>query len=138
RDLSNRTQADLGVAFDYFEHPKAVWRLVRRVTDMGHTYDIQETKNPAAMTLADLAERAQSYVAKYLADAVFQHFVSLFEGFLFELLRLWLAASPAGIPNKDKKPVDLATVIDAADREAIIEVVIERELNALKYERPKS
>jgi hypothetical protein len=75
-------------------------------------------------------------VAGYLAEAVFQHFVSLFEDFLFELLRLWLSAYPAGIPNTDKKSVDLATIIDAADKDAILGFVIDRELNTLKYERP--
>jgi hypothetical protein len=72
----------------------------------------------------------------YLAESVFQHFVSLFEDFVFELLRLWLTAFPAGIPNKDKKPIDLALVIDAADKDAILGFVIDRELNALRYERP--
>ncbi len=138
RDLSTRAQADLGAAYDYFEHTKALWRLVRQLTAMGHAYDIQNPGTGITLTLADLAAQAQDYVAGYLSESVFQHNVSLLEDFVFELLRLWLSAYPAGIPNKDKKPVDLAVIIDALDKDAIIELVIQRELNALRYERPSS
>jgi hypothetical protein len=138
RGLSERIQADLVAAHDYLEHTEAVWRLVEELTGLGHTYEIQSPKSGTVISLADLAVRAEHYVAGYLAEAVFQHFVSLFEDFVFELLRLWLSAYPAGIPNKDKKPVDLATIIDAIDKDAILGFVIERELNALRYERPAS
>ena len=64
--------------------------------------------------------------------------MALSEDFVFELLRHWLSAYPGGIPNKDQKRVDLAMVIDAPDRESILQTVIDRELNALKYERPRA
>jgi hypothetical protein len=89
-----------------------------------------------AIQAAELPALARSYIKSYLAESVFQHFVAVFEDFVFELLRLWLSAYPAGIPHKGQKTVDLAMVIDAPDRDAIIGAFIDRELNALKYERP--
>jgi hypothetical protein len=87
---------------------------------------------------AQLANLSKTYERFHLAESVFQHFVALFEDFIFELLRLWLTAYPGGIPNKAEKPVNLAMVIDAPDREAILRLVIDRELNELKYERPSA
>lgn len=136
RGLTNRAQADLLAARVYFEHTKAIWRLAEELTGLGHTYEIAIAETGMVTTLAELAVQAEDYVAGYLAESVFQHFVSFFEDFVFELLRLWLSAYPAGIPNKDKKPVDLATIIDAIDKEAIVGLVIERELNDLRYTRP--
>jgi hypothetical protein len=135
RDLSNRSLTDLAAARAYFEHTKAVWRLAQELTGLGHSFSIPVSQTDMIITLPELAAQAQGYVALYLAESVFQHFVALLEEFIFELLRLWLSAYPGGIPNKDKKSVELATVIDAPDREAILQVVIDRELNALKYER---
>ncbi len=136
QDLSDRSQADLADAQEYFQHTKAVWRLVQELARQGQSVTIPLFPAGTNVSATDLAARAEAYLASYLAESIFQHNVALFEDFLFELLRLWLSAYPGGIPNKDKKPVDLAMVIDAPDREAILQVVIDRELNALKYERP--
>lgn len=136
RDLSDRIQSDLAAARDYFDHTKIAWRVVRDLADQGPAVELPIFQTNTTMTATDLAARAEGYVTSYLAESVFQHFVALVEDFVFDLLRLWLSAHPAGIPNKDRKPVDLAMVIEAPDRESILQVVIERELNALKYERP--
>ncbi len=138
RELSDRTQADLMKAQEYFDSTKAIWRLMQELAAQGETADFPLLHTGTILTATDLARRAEDYVSSYLSDSVFQHHVSRFEDFLFERLRLWLSAHPAGIPNKDKKPVNLAMVIEAADKDAIQGFVIDRELNALKYERPMS
>jgi len=138
QDLSGRFQVDLATANDYFEHTKAIWRLAQELEDQGIAAEFPILHSGEVLTVADLIAPSRTYVTTYLAESVFQHFVSLFEDFLFELLRIWLSAYPAGIPNKDRKPVDLATIIDAPDKQAILDLVIERELNALKYERPSA
>src|SRR5262249_22584128 len=79
-----------------------------------------------------LAGLAQHYVRHYLTSFTFQHFVSLFEAFFFDLLRLWLAAYPR---NLAKKQIDLGTILDAPDRETVILAIVDKELNELKYER---
>ena len=136
RDLADRIQSDLAAGRNYFEHTKIVWRIARELADQGQAVELPILETGTILTAAEMAARAENYVASYLAESVFQHFVALFEDFVFELLRLWLSAFPGGIPNKDQKPVRLATVIDAPDRATILAVIIDGELNALKYERP--
>jgi hypothetical protein len=136
--LADRADADLVAGHDYYHHTRLSWRLLRARARRGGPFTI---RNPATGTIAkaaQLVELSVSYESVRLTESVFQHFVALFEDFVFELLRLWLSAYPGGIPNKDKKDVELTTVIDAPDREAILQAVIDRELNALKYERPKA
>jgi hypothetical protein len=135
-ELSSRIQAALRAGLDYYGHTIYTWQLVKDLADGGQEFSIANTDTGTVVDAMELARLSSDYVDTYLAEAVFQHFVSLFEDFVFDLLRLWLSAHPAGIPNKDKKPVDLATIIDAVDKDAILGFVIDRELNALRYERP--
>jgi hypothetical protein len=74
----------------------------------------------------------QQYEPGYLASATFQHFVSLFEDFFFDLLRLWLAAYPGSL---SKKQLEFGTVLKAPDKSSIVLSVVDKELNELKYER---
>jgi hypothetical protein len=134
--LSDRIHAELRAGYDYYEHSKSSWGLVRRIVRRGTSITFGNIHTGTSIPAADLPALARRYIKSYLAESVFQHFVALFEDFIFELLRLWLSAHPGGIPNKDTKKVDLATVIDAPDREAILQAVVDRELNGLKYERP--
>ncbi len=135
--LSDRIHADLRAAHDYYEFTKSSWRLVRRLAASGYAITFGNIHTGTVVQTADLPRLALGYVAGgYLAESAFQHFIALLEDFVFELLRIWLSAYPGGIPNKDQKPVKLATVIDAPDRATILAVVIDGELNALKYERP--
>jgi hypothetical protein len=136
RDLASRIQADLDASHDYFEHTKGAWRLVELLADEGRPIIIQNPDTGTVADAAELAGRAQGYVTGYLAESVFQHFVALLEDFVFGLLNAWLTAHPSGIPRKDEKSVDLATILDAPDKNAIIQVAVDRELDGLKYKRP--
>jgi hypothetical protein len=136
QDLANRVHDGLRAGHDYYRHAKLSWRLVRGHAKRGGGFKVRNPETGTVVNAMQLANLSWHYEASYLAESVFQHFVSLFEDFLFELLRLWLSAYPAGIPNKDKKPVDLATIIDAVDKAAILGLVIDRELNDLRYTRP--
>jgi len=65
-------------------------------------------------------------------SSTFQHFVALFEDFVFALLRCWLAAYPGSL---SRKLVEVSAVLAAPDKRAIILTVVDKELNELKYER---
>lgn len=136
RALSDRIHADLLAAHDYYHHTRLTWRLLRTRARRGDRFTVRNPRTGTNVDAAQLANLSKTYETFQLAESVFQHFVALFEDFVFELLGLWLTAHPGGIPNKDSKKVDLAMVIDAPDREAILQAFIDRELNALKYERP--
>ncbi len=68
-----------------------------------------------------------------MAEATFQQFVSIFETYLVDLLRLWLTAHPESLGGKK---IDFRAVLDAPDKDAITAAVVGRELNEVAYERP--
>ena len=63
----------------------------------------------------------------------FQQFVSLFENFFFDLLRFWLIAYPRSLGGKR---IEFKTVLDAPDKDTITQLVVDKELNEVLYERP--
>src|SRR5438552_16590591 len=90
--LTTRTLSALHASHDYHTYTKRVWRLLQQIVKEGRKFNF---RNPATGTRVDeqgLLGRTQLYIADYLMSATFQHFVSLFEDFFFELLRNWLAA----------------------------------------------
>jgi hypothetical protein len=136
QSLADGIQAELRAGYDYYEHTKFAWRSVQELVDEGRSIVVRVTETGTAVGSAKLARLGQTYVTTYLAESVFQHFVTLFEEFVFGLLHAWLSAHPAGIPFKDKKSIELATVVAAPDKASIIQIVVDRELDALKYKRP--
>jgi hypothetical protein len=133
RALRDRVLADLNRAHDYYTHTKIAWDTVGRVIAAGHTFSIRNTTTNTVTTQADLASKARGYVAEQLAEATFQQFISIFENFFLDLLRLWLMAYPQSLGNKK---VDFQAVLDAADKDAITSLVVNKELNEVLYDRP--
>lgn len=130
--LTARTLSALDESHDYYTYSKRVWRLLHEIVQEGKTFNL---RNPGTGTRVDervLIGRSQLYVNDYLMPSTFQHFVSLFEDFLFNLLRHWLAAYPGSL---SRRQVEMGAVLKAPDKAAIILSVVERELNELKYER---
>ena len=147
RELTSRIQGGLARGSNYYQHTKVVWRLVENLAAQGQTI---HSDNPDTGDQADgsiLAGLAQGYVAGYLAESVFQNYVSLFEDYIFGLIGFWLMAYPKGIVGLDDdesddglkktdKTVPLALITDSPDRETILRAVVDRELDRLKYRRP--
>jgi hypothetical protein len=130
--LTTRTLSALEASHDYYTYTKRVWRLLQQIVKEGRQFTF---RNPTTGTRVDeqvLLGRAQLYVTDYLVSSTFQHFVSLFEDFVFELLRYWLAAYPASL---SKKQVGMGAILKAPDKSAIVLTVVDKELNELKYER---
>jgi hypothetical protein len=73
-------------------------------------------------------------VAEDLAAATFQQFISIFEYFFFDLLRLWLTAYPQSLGGKT---LEFKNVLEARDKDAVTLYVVNKELNEIAYERPK-
>jgi hypothetical protein len=133
RALRDRVLADLDSAHDYFMDTKTAWRLVKEMIDDGRTFAIRNPTTGTLITQADLATKARGYVAEQITEATFQQFVSIFENFFFDLLRLWLTAYPQSLGGKK---VDFKAVLDAADKAEITELVVRKELNEILYDRP--
>jgi hypothetical protein len=75
-------------------------------------------------------------VTLHLAEAVFKDLASLLEDWVFGMLELWLVAYPKGIPNKERKPVPLADLLEAANFDAVLRDVVRREVLSIAYKRP--
>jgi hypothetical protein len=131
--LRDRVLAELHAAHDYYTDAMTAWRIARKVVAAGARFRVQSSVTGTVTTQADLATKAQDYIAGPLAEATFQQFLSLFEAFFFDLLRLWLIAYPQSLAARK---VDVKAVLDAPDKDAILVLVVNRELNEIQYERP--
>lgn len=134
RSLRDRALADLNAAHDYYTDTRIAWDIVGRVVSAGQTLSIRNTITGNVTTQADLAGKARGYVAEQLTEATFQQFITIFEHYLFDLLRLWLTAYPRSLGGKK---VDFEEVLDAPDKAAITLLVVNKELNELAYKRPR-
>src|SRR6266849_5830764 len=131
--LRDRVLADLNAAHNYHEDTKTAWRMVVERVTAGESLSIQNVVTGDVTTQVDLAAKAKIYVSQHLTEATFQQFMSIFENFLFDLLRLWLLAYPRNLVGKK---VDFQTILDAPDKDAIALHVVDKELNEILYERP--
>jgi hypothetical protein len=133
RLLRDRALAELNAAHDYYADTKIAWGIVDAYVASGKTFSINNPTTGTTTTQADLAFKARGYITQELAEATFQQFISIFENFFFDLLRLWLLAYPQ---NLSRKTVDFKVVLDALDKDAIVLLVVNKELNEVLYKRP--
>ncbi len=94
---------------------------------------IRNSATGTITTEAELEAKSRRYVVEQLTQATFQQFLSIFEGFYFDLLRLWLTAYPQSL---GKKTVEFGTILGLPDKEAITRLVVGKELNEVLYDRP--
>jgi hypothetical protein len=135
RTLCDRALADLNAAHDYYTYTNLAWEIVRQLVAAGHTFSVRNMATGTVITETDLANKSRGYVIEQLAEATFQQFISTFENYFFDLLRLWLTAFPQNLMGKK---VDFKAVLDAPDKEAIISAVVGKEINEVLYERPSA
>jgi hypothetical protein len=131
--LKARAQQGLSAISDYPAHSKELWQLFETdVTTEGRLFTYLNGTTGTTVNQNDLVILSRRYIDEYLTAFAFQRFVTIFETFCFNLMRVLLAHNPRRLGRKE---VDFATVLAAPDREAIIFAVIDKELNELKYER---
>ena len=121
------------MAHDYYTDTKLAWRITKDAVSAGLT-TLSVSDVTGSVTSPDsLVSKAADYVAKQLAWDTFQQFIAHFEAFYLDFLRLWLTAYPRSL---GKKQVDFQSILDLPDRDAIIDLVVGRELNEVLYDRP--
>jgi hypothetical protein len=151
RALRDRTLSDLNAAHDYYADTINVWNLTlqliagrrgRGVPGTGvpvwqhlgaRTFTARNAATGTVTTDTDLVQKAQGYISGQLAEATFQQFLSIFESFFFDLLRLWLRAYPQSL---GKKVVEFQTILDAPDKDAVTSLVVAKEVLSVVYKRP--
>ena len=132
RNLASRTVSALDASHDYYTYTKRVWRLLSQIVKEGRKFTFRNLTTGTRVDEQVLLGRAQLYISDYLMSSTFQHFVSLFEDFFFELLRYWLAAYPGSL---SRKQVEFGVILRAPDKATLVLAVVDKELNDLKYER---
>ena len=135
RSLRDRVMADFNAVHDYYTDTKTAWSIVGEAIVAGRTFTIRNAVTGTETTQISLVSKSSGYVAKELAEATFQQFISIFESCVFDLLHLWLMAYPQ---NLISKKVDYKVILDAPDKDAITTHVVSREVNEITYERPSS
>ena len=133
RALRDRVLADLNAAHDYYTDTQIAWQIVHEAVQAGTAFSIQNAVTGTVTTQANLTGKARGYVKEQLAEATFQQFISIFENYFFDLLRLWLITYPQNLIGKK---VDFKAVLDAPDKDAITLLVVNKELNEILYDRP--
>jgi hypothetical protein len=133
RMLRDRVLLELVAAHDYHAETEIAWRIVRKVVATGARLRSTNKVTGTTITQAHLVAKSEKYVSEQLAAATFQQFLSIFESFFFDFLRLWLTAYPRSLSGKK---IDLKAILDAPDKDAIVQLAVGRELNEVLYERP--
>ena len=131
--LGRRAQSELAKLRAYYEHTKSVWRLAQQIIDEGRKVEFRSPATGQILESPEIHGLAQTYVTGYLAESVFDKTISLFEDFVFGLLSAWLTAQPRGLPHKERK-LTYEVVLEAADKQAILQHIIEKEIDSLKYQ----
>jgi len=124
--------SSLDESHNYYVHTKYVWRLLQEMVRQGRQVTIDNQVTGTTVDGAELSSLTQGYVTGYLAAATFQHFVTLFEQFVFDLLRLWLTEHPGSLAGKELK---FRMVLESPDKDAIVTAVVQKQLYGLAHER---
>ncbi len=135
RALQERVVGELVAAHDYYTNTKFAWRIVQKVIDSNTKFTIRNKITGSVTDQTALSTHIEEYIQKELAEATFQQFISTFESFFFDFLRLWLTAYPRSLGGKK---VDVKFILDAPDKDAILQHAIGKELNEVMYERPSA
>jgi hypothetical protein len=80
---------------------------------------------------SDLPHRIEAAKDGYFLSLVHQHQVAIFEHILFDILRVILLEQPIRLPS-DRK-IEYSVVVAAPSKAEILQVMVDRELNELKY-----
>ena len=132
--LRDRTLARLSDAHDYFTYTKGAWRTLQLAVQRdGLRFSLQNIATKTTVSERDLLARAQRYVAEDLASATLQQFVSTFENFLYDALRLWLLAYPKSLSSRQLSGRD---ILGLPDKAAIVDALVDKELKDVFYDRP--
>src|SRR5262249_16452549 len=122
--------ADLDAVQDYYANTKAAWRIVQRYIERGGKVKVHNMPTGNVTTEAELPGKAQLYITTYLSASSFQQFVSLFEDFLFGLMRRWLLFFPQKL---GKKQLPVSVVFAAVDLREVKLAAVNKELHELSY-----
>ena len=122
--LRDRALRDLADAHDYYVDTRAAWQIVRSTIQAGRVVKVKNAATDRETTGINLAAKSRGYVARELAEATFQQFHSIFEVFILQFIRSWLASNPQSLA---KKEISIETLLELPDLESAILHVSDKE-----------
>ncbi|MBM79909.1 MAG: hypothetical protein CMJ78_04865 [Planctomycetaceae bacterium] len=131
KQLQSTVSDALDESRNYYVHSVGMWRVLQARINDGKTVSIRNYTGEI-VDEAVIRGLAQTYIEGHLASSTFQHFVSLFEKFVFDFFELWLCEYPGSLKGKE---LTLEVVLSAGDKHEIVQSVVERELRMLAYQR---
>ncbi len=149
RNLAAQILGRLDETRDFYLHTRQAWRVIQQVADEGRPVGIVKKATGQDVSTADLEAMGQLYVKVHLSESVFKGLSNLLEDWIIGLTRLWLTAYPAQLnaasgdaaarpraQRREEIQISLSEILDAADRDEILAIVVERILRDLAYQRP--
>jgi hypothetical protein len=134
RGLIDRTNRDLDEWSDFLEHTKAVWRGFQFWVKAGNTFRARNAATGKEFSEADLTSLSQYYITEHLASFAFQRYISVFEAFVFDFLRILLLRNPGSLSGKELK---FGAIVSKPDLATVVQEVIDHQLNEIRYAKPK-
>ena len=134
--LAGRTKNDLDDLSDYGVHVHLMWKHFNLRVRQGYRLKSKNSRTRTEVTEQDLVNRYARYRTTYLQGLGFVQLTTVFEAFVFDFLRLLLTNDTRHLAQK--KPIEVGVVLSAADKDALVLLIVERELNELKYDRPRA
>jgi hypothetical protein len=131
--LRDRATFDLVAAHDYYFDSKKAWEIARKYVEDGNSIS-KENEVTKTETHSDVfIEKAKSYLAKEVIEATFLQFISIFESFITDFMKVWFVAYPGAL---EEKKIDVTMILNLPNKEAIIEAIAEQGANAIIYDKP--
>ena len=134
--LAAQTRTDLDDLFNFVEHNDLIWKDFEVRVRKGQRMKAKILETGTEGTEEDLINSYPRYRTTYLHRLSFVQLTSVFEAFLFDFLRLLLTNDPRHLAQK--KQIEVGVALSAADRGSLVLLIADRELNELKYDRPRA
>ena len=133
--LGQRAATELEALRIYCQHTEAVWDSLMDAMSRGHVARIPVPATGQLATAQELNTLSLRYRDAYLLPFAFQHLIALFEYFFFDFLKALLVNNPLQLSQR--KQIEVGLALSVPDRAALIELIAERELNEIKYRKPR-
>jgi len=141
RAAADAALADVADLRQYWLDTQTAWEIVDEASspDAGFAAEFFGTARFSSTPerRQELSTRADDYLQRYLAAAVVQQLYAIFDGYVLGLVRLWLLAHPRHLirtgRGQQTRQVSLAAVVNAPDRAAVLEEIVEREVRDVAY-----
>lgn len=111
------------------------WNSLQEMVSAGHASKVLYPPTGTHANAQQLALLAEQYRQQFLLPFAFQHLASIFESFLFDFLKIILVNNP--IQLSQKKQIEVGLALSVPDRATLIDLIAERELNEIKYRKPR-